>query len=64
MGGFEGVESISQFNTSVRKNYNEDTNEGYFLQVKVQYPKKIAWSSQWFTISIWKKWRLKKLKNL
>ena len=42
MGGFEGVESISQFNTSVRKNYNEDTNEGYFLQVKVQHPKKIA----------------------
>ena len=42
MGGFEGVESISQFNTIVRKNYNEDTNEGYFLQVKVQYPKEIA----------------------
>ena len=37
---FEWIEEISQFNKDFRKNYNQETDEGYFLEVDVQYPKK------------------------
>ena len=38
---FEHIEDTSQFNEDLIKNYNEETNEGYFLKVDVQYPEKL-----------------------
>ena len=32
---FEWIEDISQFNEDFIKNYNEDNDEGYFLEVDV-----------------------------
>ena len=36
--GFKWIENILQFNKDVIENYNEDSDEGYFLEVNVQYP--------------------------
>ena len=35
---FDWIQYISQFNEDFIKNYNEVSNEGYFLEVDVQYP--------------------------
>ena len=37
---FEWVEDTSKFNEDFIKNYNEESNEGYFLEIYVQYPEK------------------------
>ena len=37
---FEWIQKISQFNKDFIKNYNKETDEGCFLEVDVQYPKK------------------------
>ena len=37
---FEWVEDTSKFNEDFIKNYNEESNEEYFLEVYVQYPEK------------------------
>ena len=37
---FEWIEDTSQFNEDFIKNYNEESDEGYFLEVDVQYPRK------------------------
>ena len=33
--------NISKFNKEFIKNYDEDSNKGYILEVNVKYPKKI-----------------------
>ena len=38
---FEWIEDTSQFNENFTKNYNEESDEGYFLEVDVLYPKKL-----------------------
>ena len=38
---FEWIQETSQFNEDFIKNYNEESDEGYFLEVDVQYPEKI-----------------------
>ena len=38
---FEWVAGTSQFNEDFIKNYNEESDEGYFLEVDVQYPEKL-----------------------
>ena len=38
---FEWVEYTSQYNEDLKKRYNEKSDEGYFLQHDVQYPKKL-----------------------
>ena len=38
---FEYIEYTSQFNEDFIKNYNEESDEGYFLQVDVKYPEKL-----------------------
>ena len=38
---FEWVEDTSQFNEHFIKNYNGESNEGYFLGVNVQYLEKL-----------------------
>ena len=37
---FEWIEDTSQFNEDFIKNYNKESNEGYFLEVDVQYLEK------------------------
>ena len=38
---FEWIEETSQFDKDIIKNYNEESDEGYFLEVDVQYPEKL-----------------------
>ena len=38
---FEWIEDTSQFNKAFIKDYNEESNEEYFLEVDFQYPEKL-----------------------
>ena len=38
---FEWINDTSQFNEDFIKNYNEESDEGYFLEVDVQYLEKL-----------------------
>ena len=38
---FEWIEDISEFDENVIKCYNEESVEGYFLEVDVQYPEMV-----------------------
>ena len=38
---FEWTEETSEFNEDIIKIYNEESDEGYFLEVDVRYPQKI-----------------------
>ena len=38
---FEWIEDTSQFNEDFLKNYNEESDEGYFLEADVQYHEKL-----------------------
>ena len=38
LGGSKWVEETSQFNEDFKKSYNDDSDEGYFLETDVQYP--------------------------
>ena len=39
--GLEWEENIHKFNQGFIKNYDEDSNKGYFLEVDAEYPKKL-----------------------
>ena len=41
INGFKQVEDLSQFNEDFIKNYDENSDIGYFLEVDVEYPKKL-----------------------
>ena len=41
INNFEWIKSTSQFNEDFIKNYDEESDEGYFLEVGVQYPEKL-----------------------
>ena len=41
VNNFEWIKDTSQFNEDFIKNYNEESDEGYFLEVDVQYLKRI-----------------------
>ena len=41
VNNFEWIKDTSQFNEDFIKNYNEESDEGYFLEVDVQYLEKI-----------------------
>ena len=41
VNGFGWVENISQFDDSFIKSYKEESEEGYFLEVDLQYPEKL-----------------------
>ena len=41
INGFEWVEDLSQFKEDFIKNYDENSDKGYFLEVDVEYPKKL-----------------------
>ena len=62
LNSFECIKDTSQYNKDFIKNYNEESDEWFFLKVDVQYPK-ITWPSQWFTIFIRKNENWKKSKS-
>ena len=41
VNNFEWIEDASKFNEDFIKSYNEESDEGYFLKVDVQYPEKL-----------------------
>ena len=41
VNGFEWFEDISQFNEDLIKSYNDESDEGYFLEVDFQYPESL-----------------------
>ena len=41
VNNFEWIEETSQFNEYFIKNFNAESEEGYFFEVDVQYPKKL-----------------------
>ena len=38
---FKWVEDNSEFNDDFKKSYNDESDEGYFLEVDVQYPENL-----------------------
>ena len=40
-GNFKWVENISEFNEDFIKSYINESDEGYFFEVDVQYPKNL-----------------------
>ena len=41
VNGFKWVEKLSKFNEKFIKSYNDNSDKGYFLEVDIEYPKKI-----------------------
>ena len=41
VGNFKWVEDLSKFNESFIRNYDKNSDEGYILEVDVEYPKEI-----------------------
>ena len=41
VNNFEWIKNTSQFNEDLIKSYNEESDEGYFFEVDVQYPEKL-----------------------
>ena len=41
LGGSKWIDETSQSNENCIKNYNDATDEGYFLEIDVQYPKNL-----------------------
>ena len=41
VNNIELIKDTFQFNEGFIKNYNEESDEGYFLEIVVQYPEKL-----------------------
>ena len=41
VNGFKWVKNLSRFNERFIKNYNENSDIGYFLEVDIDYPKEL-----------------------
>ena len=41
VNNFEWIEDTSHFNEDFMKNHNEESDEGYFLKVDIQYSEKL-----------------------
>ena len=41
LNGFKWVKNLSQFNESLIRNYDENSDIGYFLEVYIDYPEKL-----------------------
>ena len=41
VNNFKWIKDVSQFNKNFIKNYNEESDEGYFLEDDVQYLEKL-----------------------
>ena len=63
VNGFKWENDLSRFNEDFIKNYNENSDVGYFLEVDVEYPKKL-WSSHKDLPFLPKRKKLEKIKKL
>ena len=41
MNGFKWIKNLSQFNEGFIKNYNKNSDIGYFFEVDIDYPEKL-----------------------
>ena len=41
LNGFKWIKKLSKFNEHFIKNYDENSNKGYVLEVDIEYPKKL-----------------------
>ena len=41
VNNFEWIEDTSSFNEDFMKSYNEESDEGYFIKIHIQYPEKL-----------------------
>ena len=41
VNGFKWANDLSRFNEAFIKNYNQNSDVGYFLEVDVEYPRKL-----------------------
>ena len=57
------VEETSQFNKDFIKSYNDDSDEGYFLEVDVQYPENLHNLHNGLSFFAWKNKNSKSLKT-
>ena len=46
VGGFKCIENTFRFSKDFIKNYNEDSDEGYFPKVDVQCPRKLHYNKK------------------
>ena len=63
INGFKWENDLSKFNETFIKNYNEDSDVGYFLEVDKEYPKQL-WSSHKDLPFIPKRKKLEKVEKL
>ena len=42
ISGFMWIKFLSEFNESFIKNYQENSDKGYFLKVDIDYPKELC----------------------
>ena len=62
VNNFECIKDTSQFNKDF-KNYNEESDEGYFLEVDVQHAENLQNLTMIYIFCL-KEWKLKKSKRL
>ena len=60
VNNFESIEDTSQLNGHFIKNYTEESDEGYFLEVDVQYCEKLHDLHNYFILKNddWKGWKV------
>ena len=63
IGGFKWVENTSQFSKDFIDNFNEDNDEGYFLEVDIQYPEKLHSPNNGLPFLL-ERMKIEKFKNL
>ena len=63
VNGFMWVEKTSHFNEDFIKSNNEESDEGYFLEVYIQYPEKLHAFTMIYPFCL-TKWKFKKVKKL
>ena len=63
VNNFEWIKDTSQFNEDFMKNYNGESDEGYFLEVDVQLLENYINARMVYQFYL-KEWKWKKLKSL
>ena len=63
VNNFEWIRDASRFDKDFIKNYNDESDDGYFLEVDVQYLEKLLELSNICHFYL-KEWKLKKQKSL
>ena len=63
VNGFKWEKDLSRFNENFIKNYNENSDVGYFLEVDIEYPKQL-WSSYKDLLILPERKKLEKVEKL